>query len=299
MADVERFDKFSLMSSARFTVVLGVHRQPLLLPFAMESVLWQSHRDFELFVVCDGVPDAAEYARAVAATDSRVRVFDFAKDDHRGERHRDKALAQASGELVAHIGDDDIWFPDLLKELAALLAEVEFGNLVLMGVAPDESFLYFPGDLADPGMRQRLKSEPWNFFGPSVAGYRLATYRRLPEGWAPPPPGLWSDLNMWRKFLALDGITAATRFTVQALCLHNSVRKDMTLDQRRDETARWMNVIRDPIDRAALVNRYWGGFAKLHVSLHDHAERCERELEELRAKLTEAEASSPGANKPD
>ena len=51
---------------------------------------------------------------------------------------------------------------------------------------------------------------------------------------APPPPGLWSDLNMWRKFLALDGITAATRFTVQALCLHNSVRKDMTLDQRRE-----------------------------------------------------------------
>jgi succinoglycan biosynthesis protein ExoW len=286
------------MSSARFTVIMAVHRQPLLLPFALESVLWQSHRDFELFVVCDGVPDAAKCARDFAASDPRIRVFDFEKDEHRGERHRDKVLALASGEFVAHIADDDIWFPDHLNELAALLTDVEFGNLVLMGIEPDESFLYFPGDLADPEMRRRLMSEPWNFFGPSVAGYRLSTYRRLPEGWAAPPMGLWSDLNMWRKFLALEGITAASRFTVQALCLHNSMRKHMTLEQRRDETARWMNVIRDPAQRAALVNRYWGGFARLHVALHDHAAACERELEELRARITDTGANSPDANRP-
>jgi len=287
------------MSSARFTIVLGVHRQPLLLPFALESVLWQSRGDFEVFVVSDGAPDAAECARGYAAKDPRIRVFEFAKDAHRGERHRDSVLARASGEFVAHIGDDDIWFPDHLKELAALLADVEFGNLVLMGVAPDESFLYFPGDLADPEMRQRLMSTDWNFFGPSVAGYRLATYRRLPEGWAPPPRGMWSDLNMWRKFLALDGISAASRFTVQALCLHNSVRKHMTLEQRRDETARWMTVVRDPARRAALVNRYWAGLAKRHVALHDLAVAREREIEELRAKLAEASVSNPDPNTPD
>jgi succinoglycan biosynthesis protein ExoW len=285
------------MSSSRFTVVLAVHRQPLLLPFAMESVLWQGHADFELFVVCDGAPAAAECARSFAASDARVRVFDFAKDEHRGERHRDKVLASASGEFVAHVADDDIWFPDHLKELAALLTDVEFGNLVLMGIAPDESFLYFPGDLADRDLRQRLMSEHWNFFGPSVAGYRLSTYRRLPEGWAPPPPGLWSDLNMWRKFLSLDGVSAASRFTVQSLCLHNSMRKHMTLEQRRDETARWMNVIRDGAQRAALVNRYWGGFAKLHVSLHDHAMACERELQELRAKVADRGPNTPDANR--
>ncbi|MET0634302.1 MAG: glycosyltransferase family A protein [Xanthobacteraceae bacterium] len=276
------------MSSPRFTVLLTVHRQPLLLPFAMESVLWQSHSNFELFVVCDGAPaEAAGCARAFAARDPRVRVFDFEKGERRGERHRDTALALASGEFVAQLADDDIWFPEHLKELAALLADVEFGNLLLMGMAPDGSPLYFPGDLADPDTRQRLMSEQWNFFGPSVAGYRLSTYRRMPEGWAPAPPDIWSDLHMWRKFLRLDGITAASRFTIQSLCLHNAHRANMTLEQRRDETERWMNVIRDPAERAAMVERYWGGFAKFHVPLHGRLLAREQELHALRLKATD------------
>ena len=45
-----------------------------------------------------------------------------------GERHRDMVLALASGEFVAQIAYDDLWFPDHLKELGALLAEVEFGK---------------------------------------------------------------------------------------------------------------------------------------------------------------------------
>src|SRR4051794_5700176 len=123
------------MSPARFTIVLCVHRQPTLLPFAIDTVLWQSHSNFELFIVCDGAPpETAACANAYAARDSRVRVFDFEKGERNGERHRDKVLALASGDLVAHLADDDLWFPDHLRELAALLAEVEFGNLPLMGI---------------------------------------------------------------------------------------------------------------------------------------------------------------------
>jgi len=248
------------MTSPRFTVLLCVHREPALLPFAIETVIWQSHDNFELFVVCDGAPpETAACANTFAARDPRVRVFEFEKGERNGERHRDRVLALASGDLVAHIAYDDLWFPDHLKELAALLAEVEFGNLLLMAMTPDGSPLYFPGDLADPDVRQRLLSEHWNFFGPTVAGYRLSTYRRMPEGWAPAPPDIWSDLHMWRKFLSLDGISVATRLTIQSLCLHNSLRRHLTLEQRRDESARWVNVIRDPAHRAAILDRYWGG----------------------------------------
>jgi hypothetical protein len=199
-----------------------------------------------LFIVCDGAPpETAACANAYALGDSRVRVFDFEKGERNGERHRDKVLALAGGDLVAHLADDDLWFPDHLRELAALLAEVEFGNLPLMGIAPDGSPVYFIGDLADPAMRQRMLNEEWNFFGPSVAGYRLSTYRECPRdgnrrGWA-----TWSDFYMWRKFLRLEGITVGTRVSIQSLCLHNSHRTHMTLEQRRDETIGWMNVISD------------------------------------------------------
>lgn len=181
-------------------------------------------------------------------------------------------------------------FPDHLKELAALLAEVEFGNLLLMGMEPDGSPKFFAGDLADPDFQRRLLSERWNFFGPTITGYRLSTYRRMPEGWAPAPPDVWSDLHMWRKFLRLDGITVDTRFTIQSLCLHNSRRLHMTLERRRDETERWMNIIRDPARRAAMVNRYWGSFMKAHVKFRNRLKVREQELVALRSKVAEFEA---------
>jgi glycosyltransferase involved in cell wall biosynthesis len=260
----------------------------------METVLWQSHDNFELFVVCDGTPpETAACARSLAGGDSRVRVFDFEKGERNGELHRDKVLALASGEYVAHIADDDLWFPDHLSELARLLAEVEFGNLLLMGMGRDGSPRFFPGDLGDPEMRQRLLSERWNFFGPSVAGYRLSTYRRMPERWAPAPADIWSDLYMWRKFLRLDGITADTRFTIQSLCLPNAGRRDMTLEQRRDETARWMHVIRDPGQRAVLVNRYWGGFMKSHIQLQRRSKMRGERLAALKLKLADLGKKEP------
>ncbi len=281
------------MTPARFTVLLCIHRAPTLLPFAMETVLGQSHGNLELFVVCDGAPpETVACARTFAGRDPRVRVFDFEKGERNGELHRDKVLELASGEFVAHIADDDLWFPDHLSELAKLLAEVEFGNLLLMGMSPDGSPRFFPGDLGDPDMRQRLLSERWNFFGPSVAGYQLSTYRRMPERWTPAPPDIWSDLYMWRKFLRLDGITADTRFTIQSLCLHNSGRRDMTLEQRYNETARWMNVIRDPARRAVLVNRYWGSFMKSHIHLQRRSKIRGERLTALKLKLADLEGAA-------
>lgn len=132
------------MTIPRFTVLLCIHRAPALLPFAIETVLWQSHADFELFVICDGAPaETAACARSFAQRDPRVRVFEFEKGEHNGERHRDTALAQATGVLIAHISDDDLWFPDHLRELGALLAEVEFGNLLLAGMSPERKPVYF------------------------------------------------------------------------------------------------------------------------------------------------------------
>ncbi len=44
------------MTSPLFTVLLPVIRPPALLPYAIESVLAQSERDFVLCVIGDGPP---------------------------------------------------------------------------------------------------------------------------------------------------------------------------------------------------------------------------------------------------
>jgi glycosyltransferase involved in cell wall biosynthesis len=233
--------------TARFTVLLSVHRPPALLPFAIESVLAQSHRNFELLVICDGAPpETAACARSFAARDARVRVFEFTKGERLGEAHRHTALKDASGTYIAHIADDDLWLPDHLTELGLLLADVEFGNLVQVDVAPDRRMRARLEDLSAPQTRQRMLAERWNMFGPTVAGYRLSTYRRLPDGWTPAPPKIWTDLHMWRKFLRLEPLSTATRFAFESLRFPSKQRAGISIDDRAAETRRWAERLRDP-----------------------------------------------------
>ena len=96
-------------------------------------------------------------------------------------------LGRAAGRYVAQIGDDDLWFPNHLSELEILLSNADFGNLLHVFVHPDGSVAILPSDIGLPELRQRMLAEKFNLFGPSVAGYRLEAYRRLPEGWSPAP----------------------------------------------------------------------------------------------------------------
>src|ERR1043166_937587 len=251
----------------RFTVMLCTHRPPALLPLAIETVLAQTHTDFELFVVCDGAPpETIACAQSFAARDPRIRVYDFPKGERHGEAHRHAALADARGDFVAHIADDDLWLPDHLKELGAHLARVEFGNLLLVSIGRDGSLHPHAADLAEPAVRRRMLEQRWNFFGPTVAGYRLSTYRRLPQGWSPAPPDVWCDLHMWRKFLRLEGISVGTRFSIQAIALENAGRQGMSLEDRRAETEEWFKVATTSELRADYVARCWASVAKLQTA---------------------------------
>lgn len=73
----------------RCTVLLPVLRPPYFLPNAIERVLAQTMREFELFVICDGAPpETIECAQEFALRDPRVTVFAFSKGERGGETHR-------------------------------------------------------------------------------------------------------------------------------------------------------------------------------------------------------------------
>src|SRR5947209_7445385 len=123
----------------RFTILLAVCRPPILLPFAIESVLSQTVKQFQLFVVCDGAPpQTIECAHEHARRDPRVKVFVFPKGERIGEAHWHEALMAASSPYVAHIEDDDLWFPNHLEELEKLLEATDFGHLMHVWAKSDE-----------------------------------------------------------------------------------------------------------------------------------------------------------------
>lgn len=225
-----------------FTVLLPVHRPPVMLGSAIESVLAQSVADLDLVVICDGAPpETAAFAQDYAERDPRVRVLDLPKGERHGEAHRHRVLQEvdeAARPLVAQIADDDLWFPGHLAELQQLLAEADFGNLLQVRLTPEGEIAVHLGDLADPATRERMRTERFNLFGPSVAGYRLAAYRRLVHGWQPAPADVWSDLHMWRAFLDTPGLRLATRYAVEGVSLPAAERTDVDLADRAAENRR-------------------------------------------------------------
>jgi glycosyltransferase involved in cell wall biosynthesis len=241
-----------------FTILLPITRPPVMLPLAIESVLAQSVIEFELFIICDGAPaETVACARDFARRDTRVKVFPFPKGQRHGEAHRHTVLEGAAGHYVAQIADDDLWFPDHLAELEILLSKSDFGNLLHVFLHPDGRVEILPSDIGLPETRQRMLTEKFNLFGPTVAGYRLEAYRRLPEGWAPAPNDVWSDLHMWRKFLRMESFVFATRATVTGLVFATPQRIDVTLEQRKDENRIYFERIRDPHGRNEIVQTAW------------------------------------------
>ena len=90
----------------------------------LESVFAQTYPDVEVIVVDDGSPDdTADLVRPLVAA-GRVRLVSQANQGQGAARNR--GLAEARGELVAFLDDDDLWPPEVVeRHVAALRAEPE------------------------------------------------------------------------------------------------------------------------------------------------------------------------------
>jgi hypothetical protein len=270
--------------TTRFTILLPVTRPPVFLPSAIDSALAQTIGEFELFVICDGAaPETVECAQSYARRDARVRVFSFPKGEMSGEAHWHGALKNATGTYVAHIEDDDLWFPNHLEELEKLLDTVDFGHLIHVWVKADGQIEGLISNIGHPEFRRRLVEQRFNSFGISVCGYRLDAYRCLPEGWSPSPPQFPPDLFMWRKFFQAPGLRFGTRMAVTALGMPSFMRRELTLEERRDEELRWLRRVLNPVARGEIIEQAW-------LSIVDKALYSGNEVNALGQSLTEARA---------
>jgi glycosyltransferase involved in cell wall biosynthesis len=240
----------------QFTILLPVHRPPALLPYAVRSVLWQEITNWELFIICDGAPDeTAQVARSFAAAEPRISVFVHPKGPRHGEIYRHQALERARGELVAQIADDDMWFPNHLRELAALLRTCDFGHLMHVMVRNDGAVGATLADISDQRIKREILKRSVTNFGQTVWGYRLAAYRALPEGWSTTPEGVRVDVHLTQKFLRQPGIRVRSRFAITSLHFSAPSRREMSLAQREEENRTWFERIRDPDVRDEQVQR--------------------------------------------
>jgi glycosyltransferase involved in cell wall biosynthesis len=103
------------------SVIVPAHNVERFIGRTLRSVLNQTHAALEVIVVDDGSTDeTAAIAEGFAGQDRRLRVI---RTEHQGvSAARNRAIAEARGNLIAPIDADDIWH---VKKLARQLAVMQ------------------------------------------------------------------------------------------------------------------------------------------------------------------------------
>ncbi len=110
-----------LAPSTTISVIMAVRDRADVVADAVESVVAQTHGNWELVVVDDGsTDDTASVVRSVAPDDPRITVIDG--DGSGVGAARNRALDAATGEVITYLDSDNWWLPTYLEHVAAAFA---------------------------------------------------------------------------------------------------------------------------------------------------------------------------------
>ena len=101
----------------RFSVILPVHNRADVLGRAIQSVLDQHLKNFELIVVDDGSNDGS-VAVAKLPADPRIRIIELG-ENRGGNAARNAGIRAAQAPLIAFLDSDDVYLPKKLERVAA------------------------------------------------------------------------------------------------------------------------------------------------------------------------------------
>lgn len=165
-----------------FSVVLATYnRGPHIRP-TIQSVLWQTCSDFELIVVGDGCTDETEQA-VTSFRDARVTWRNLAGNSGSQSAPNNEGIRCARGAWICYVGHDDIWSPDHLARLRALIQSDEALDFAVSGCVyygPAGSDVYFV-----TGMFEGDDAPLREFFPPSSIAHRAIVTERIGE-WRDP-----------------------------------------------------------------------------------------------------------------
>jgi glycosyltransferase involved in cell wall biosynthesis len=121
----------------KVSVVIPTYNRAYIVTEAIESVLAQTYRDFEILIVDDGSTDNT---REVIEKINSEKIRYIAHDKNRGcSAGYNTGIKEASGEAVAFLDSDDLWKPEYLERQVDFLtrhpeADLVFSNTEVRGL---------------------------------------------------------------------------------------------------------------------------------------------------------------------
>lgn len=115
------------MTDGLVSVITSVYNSGKYISKAIESVLAQTYKNWELLITDDGSTDnTVVIVESYAAKDSRIRLLRL--DDNSGPgAARNNSLKNAQGRYVAFLDSDDYWLPDKLERQLELMRSAGCG----------------------------------------------------------------------------------------------------------------------------------------------------------------------------
>jgi glycosyltransferase involved in cell wall biosynthesis len=223
------------------------NRAPLL-RYSLGSVLQQTEKNIEIFIIGDGV--AEESRREIvemSRADARIRYFDHPKSGRRGELNRDRALRhEGRGRIITYLCDRDLYLPDHIETLSGILERFDFAAMNFMKPPlPDR-----PRDLtsapffgaSSPGEnRHRVPMFPL-----STVGHTREMYLKLPHGWRETPGKIYTELYMWQQFFAHPECRVFSSPRVTLLYFKRGNHPGWPVERRLPELRGYFETIQDP-----------------------------------------------------
>jgi glycosyltransferase involved in cell wall biosynthesis len=104
-------------ANPKVTVVIATYNRAKTLRYAVESVVWQTFKNFEVWVIGDACTDNTEEVMHTFSNDPRINWFNLAKNSGYQSRPNNEGIRRARGEYIAYLNHDDIWLPNHLEKL--------------------------------------------------------------------------------------------------------------------------------------------------------------------------------------
>jgi glycosyltransferase involved in cell wall biosynthesis len=101
----------------RVTVVIATYNRASTLRYAIESVLWQTFRNFELWIIGDACTDNTDAVVSSFLHDPRIHWHNLPVNSGYQSKPNNEGIRRARGEYIAYLNHDDIWLPNHLEAL--------------------------------------------------------------------------------------------------------------------------------------------------------------------------------------
>jgi hypothetical protein len=193
------------------SVIVAAYRVTEYIREALESVLAQTFRDYEIIVVNDGCPDTSNLERVLAPY--RGRIVYLNQENAGPSSARNAGIRVARGSLLAVLDPDDVWEPNYLEVQVRIMREdptidvlspdaIYFGDSPLAG----RSFMAVCPSEGEVTFTKLLRGECSLFY--SVTARREVIVR---AGLYDPALRTSEDFDLWLRILKQGGRIAYNR----------------------------------------------------------------------------------------